>query len=132
MKIYLASFLQPENFGPGTIYGIVTGSRPKNVKVDLVFQPFTPPVELINSYNDMRTSQPKEAGEMFTSQYKAQLESFVSAVKEALPRDNSLLTDLLPFKDGDTLASWERAEFTNYRKILAPFLEQLGYEVVLK
>lgn len=130
--LYLASFLQPENFGPGIIYGIVNGAKPSDIKVDLVFKPFTPSIDFINSYNEIRITKPKEASDLFVFKYKQQLENFLIKVKETLPIDSSDLTELLPFKDGDTLASWERFEFTNYRKILAPYLVELGYKVNLK
>lgn len=132
MRIYLASFLQPENFGPGRVIGIVNGARPKNVKVDVVFEPFTPPVELINAYNELRPKDGQAASEMFVSKYKEQLELFCEEIKKISDSQNtSQLIDSLPFEDGDTLASWERAEYTNYRKILAPYLEKIGYQVVL-
>lgn len=127
MKIYLASFLQPHNFGHGRIIGIVNGNKPEHVKVDFKYPPFTPRLEIIESYNSLRVSSPKEASDQFIFQYQNQLNSFV---EDLLSKENSV-QELLPFKDGDTFASWERAEFTNYRKILAPFLEKLGYEVVL-
>lgn len=131
MKIFLASFLQPQNFGPGRIIGIVNGARPKDVKVDVVFEPLTPPVELINTYNELRPKDGKAAGEMFVSKYTEQLEGFYESVRQAAAEAGEDITNLLPFQDGDTLASWERAEYTNYRKLLAPFLEKMGYQVVL-
>jgi hypothetical protein len=131
MKIYLASFLQPENFGPGRIIGICHGNKPRDVKVDTVFLPVTPSLEIIEEYNHTRTKHPKEASECFVKNYSEQLERFVQSVREAAQEDSCTVQEILPFEDGITLASWERAEFTNYRKILAPFLMDLGYEVVL-
>lgn len=122
MKIYLASFLQPENFGPGRLIGIVDGRKPEHLKVDFKFPPFIPDKKLINEYNDNRRRNNKSAGDIFVEKYTQQLEDFFSNIGE----------EKLPFQDGDTFASWERAEFTNYRKILAPFLEKYGYEVILK
>jgi len=123
MKIYLASFLEPENFGPGRLIGIVDGKKPDNLKIHFKFPPFTPDRSLINEYNDTRRRDTKQASENFVSEYSAQLEEFVSKVISN--------NEQLPFLDGDTLVSWERAKFTNYRKILAPYLEKLGYEVIL-
>jgi len=116
-KLHLASFLQPENFGSGRLIGIVEGPRPRNIKIDLQFSHFTPKTKLLENYK-----QNKITGDDFVKEYKAQLETVFKEV-------NSI--DELPFKDGDTLISWERAEYTNYRKILAPYLEKVGYEVVL-
>ena len=38
--------------------------------------------------------------------------------------------EVLPFKEGDTIASWERERYTNYRPLIGAFFEKLGYEVV--
>lgn len=130
MKLFLASFLQKENFGKGKIIGITTGSKPRDVVVKEVFLPVTPSQALLDKYYDLREKDPKEAGEYFTSEYTAQLEKFVEDVQEVAESEGKTPMDVLPFSDGDTLCSWERAQYTNYRKILAPFLEKLGYEVV--
>lgn len=132
MKIYLASFSEPENFGPGRIIGIVDGGpKPHSVNVEWIFKPFTPPKELIIKYNDLRLHQPIESSNFFVSSYTEQLDSFFLEVKFEAKQRKKKISDLLPFNEGDTLASWERAAYTNYRKILAPFLEKMGFEVVL-
>jgi hypothetical protein len=131
IRIYLASFLQPNNFGPsGRIIGIVNpvSEKPKNVRVSGIFEPLTPKLEFIAQYNKLRPTDPISAGKLFVESYKKQLDDFLKVLEEQ--KENEI-TDLLPFEDGDTLASWERAEFTNYRKILAPYLQKIGYEVVL-
>ena len=132
MKIYLASFLQPENFGPGRVIGITTGSKLKHVDVKVNFAQIPPRAEVIETYNRRKLFDQKEASEYFTNGYTKQLEEFVKKVEEEASRRGVSCVEVLPFKDGDTLASWERAEFSNYRKILAPFLVKLGYEVNLK
>lgn len=132
-KIYLASFLQPENFGPGRVIGIINtnGGKPKT-KVAGIFEPFTPPIELIESYNKMRTEDPAGASKMFISKYQEQLDQFLESATKTAQESSESLSEILPFEDGDTLASWERAEMTNFRKLLAPYLEKMGFEVVLK
>src|SRR3990167_9387703 len=130
MKIYLASFLQKENFGSGKIIGITTGSKPKNIVVNEVFLPVTPSQSLIDRYYELREKDLSEAGKFFTSEYEAQLQRFVEEVKDVALKEGKAPEEILPFHDGDTLCSWERAQYTNYRNILAPYLEQLGCEVV--
>lgn len=133
MRIYLASFLQPENFGPGKLIGIINanGGKPK-MPVDGLFEPFTPSIEILNKYNEMRSLQDKEAGKIFVESYERQLEHVCNNVIALADAAELPEIEVLPFQDGDTLASWERAEFTNYRKVLAPYLKKLGFEVILK
>ncbi len=132
IRIYLASFLQPENFGPGRIIGICHGNKPRYVKVDTKFVPFIPPENLINQYNSDRLKlSAQDASGWFVSKYSEQLELFCSEVKREAEKSTCTPQEILPFEDEVTLASWERAEFTNYRKILAPFLKDLGYHVIL-
>ncbi len=133
MKIFLASFMQPENFGTsGEIISITSTSKPRTIKVSSIYKPFTPSNEMLDKYHELRETNPSGAGTFFTCSYLNQLQEFVDAVNEAAKEENKTPIELLPFNDGDTLCSWERAQYTNYRKILAPFLEKLGYEVVLK
>lgn len=134
MKLHLASFLQPENFGTGRIIGIINtnGGKPKSTKVDFIFEPFTPNIELIAKYNQLRPTDPIIAGQSFVTDYRKQLDEFMTTLQKTAIAENTSMIDLLPFKDGDTLASWERANFTNYRKILAPYLYKIGFlEVVI-
>ena len=134
MKLYLASLLQKENFGPGRIIGIINtnGGKPRDVKLDSVFEPFTPNIDSIAKYNKSRPTDASTAGQVFVFEYNQQLQKFLDILRASAVADNREISELLPFQDGDTLASWERAEFTNYRKVLAPFLEQMGFEVILK
>lgn len=131
MKLHLASFMQPENFGEGRIISITFGSKPNNISVKSIFEPFAPPTSLINEYNSLRTSDPEKASKLFITSYTEQLESFFNDLVKESEKEGCSVINLLPFKDGDTLCSWERKDFTNFRKILAPFLEKVGYEVVL-
>lgn len=129
--IYLASFLEKENFGPGSIVSICNGNKPKDIKVTQQFKYFIPTQDIINTYYDLAPKEPERASKIFVSGYQKQLENFLNLTQEEAISENISLTDLLPFKDGDTLCSWERFKYNNYRKILAPYLEKFGYEVVL-
>lgn len=131
MKIFLASFLQKENFGSGKIISITASNKPKDIVVKEIYLPVTPSQAMIDEYYHLMEEDKVKAGEFFRSSYTAQLDKFVEAVKKAAEEDSVTPMELLPFEEGDTLCSWERAQYTNYRKILAPFLEKLGYEVVL-
>jgi len=132
MKLYLASFMEPANFGKGEVISITHGSKPKGIDVRSIYTPLTPPSSLIEKYNKMRDNEdPEKAGGMFRDSYTEQLRNFVKDVISTANAEGKTIQELLPFKDGDTLCSWERAAYTNYRKMLAPFLVELGYEVVL-
>lgn len=130
-RIFLASFMQKENFGKGRVISITTGSKPNDLEVKDIYLPLTPPHELIESYNKMAQDKQEEAGTMFTAAYKTQIENFVNEVTEEAKKLDKKPNELLPFEDGDTLCSWERSFRTNYRKVLAPYLEKFGYEVIL-
>lgn len=134
MKLFLASFLEKENFGPGAIISICNGTKPKYIDVKRQFTFFIPDKKTIDQYYDLRVKDEKTASEFFVDAYKKQLDDVVQSMFEELSESSekvSTVRDLLPFKDGDTLCSWEREKFNNYRSILAPYLEKLGYEVVL-
>lgn len=125
MKITFASFLQPENFGAGRLIGLVRGKKPRNIDIKLQWEPGIPSEDLLNTYQEERMVNPEIAVDKFVAGYRAQLDDIFKDMTE----ENR---SSLPFQDGDTLISWERAERSNYRKILAEYLEKLGYEVVVK
>ena len=131
MKLFLASFLQKENFGSGDIISICSGTKPKDIEVKKQFIHFIPSENLINEYYNLRQKDQNAASDFFVSGYQKQLEEVITSVTEEASMEKLSVLDILPFKDGDTLCSWERGQFNNYRKILAPYLEKLGYEVVL-
>lgn len=131
MKLFLASFLQKENFGPGTVISITNGSKPRDIEVNQKFSYFIPQQALLDAYYHSRLLDATNASETFVIGYQKQLENAVAEILQEAKKDSLSPQEILPFKDGDTLCSWERAEFTNYRKILAPYLMKLGYEVVL-
>ena len=132
MKLYLASFLEPENFGPGRIIGIANGSKPDHIQCDKVFLPLIPTNEIMNNYNSMCVNDPKNAADTFVSTFSEQLDKFATTVLEQAKQEEKTVQDILPFKEGDTLASWERQAFSNYRTLVGPCLEKLGYEVEIK
>jgi hypothetical protein len=133
IKLYLASFLEPSNFGTGRIISIANtnGGKPKSIKVDSIFEPFTPNIELIKTYNQLRAKNQILASQEFVIGYTKQLDEFFIQLQEASVAENTAMVNLLPFKNSDTLASWERANFTNYRKVLAPYLLKIGFSEVV-
>jgi hypothetical protein len=130
MKLYLASFFQPENHGPGKVISISV-ERPKGIEAAGVFVPFAPTSECLNTYRREQLENQQDASNNFVSSYKSQLDNFMNELDAASAKTGSLATEVLPFEEGDTLASWERGEFTNYRRILAEYLHKIGYEVEL-
>ena len=127
MKLYLASFFQPENHGPGRLIAI-SSDLPHDIKGQAIFKPFAPNEDVLKTYRKEQLDDQVKASNKFVSSYKDQLNSFVEELKKTAGDDPQ---STLPFKDGDTLASWEREGFTSYRKILAGYLQELGYEVEL-
>jgi len=130
MKIYLASFLEKHNFGPGRLISIADGSRPDHVKCDDVFTFMIPTPELSKQYSTMQLEDPANAGKVFAKEFTEQLDTFYDDVMEAAVDSGKAPQELLPLEDGDTLASWQREEFTHYRGTVAIYLKKLGYEVV--
>jgi len=109
---------------------VANGSRPHAVKCDSVFPPFIPSNETMKTYNDMSANDPKNASNVFIKSFTDQLEEFRIKVQKAADDAGKPPTDILPFSDGDTLASWEREAFTNYRPLIASCLKRLGFDVV--
>ena len=131
MKLYLASFIQKRNFGPGRIISITNSGKPQDLNVESIFLPLTPPVELIQKYLKIKEIDLKSAGNFFVEIYQSQLDTFVAQVYKVVNETNQTVEEILPFKEGDTLCSWERKEYTHYRGAVALCLERLGYIVVL-
>jgi hypothetical protein len=132
MKVFLASILEPDNFGPGRVIGVYYGDKPKNLNIDYLFEPFTPSCDLLDSYYEMVNKDPEQAGSYFVSKYQEQLDLCYSDLVSLSKSSNDNIVDLLPFNDGDTLVSWERSYNTHYRGQLAEFMVKLGFEVVSK
>jgi hypothetical protein len=131
MKIHLASFFQTENHGSGRKIAIAPKSDNFSFKVDAAWVSVIPSQEIYDKYRELQLSDQKEAANYFVFYYNKQLEDFFEEVKSDAAKDNKDIFDLLPIKDEDTLLSWEREEFTNYRKILAEHLKDIGVDVIL-
>ena len=137
-KIYLASFLEPGNFGPGKLIGVANGNKPDNIhdedgkkiECESVFPMLAPTNAIMNKYAVDSVNDPKNAASTFVKSFTEQLEAFSKKVKTAAFFSKKEPIDVLPFKSGDTLASWERERYSNYRPLIATCLVNLGYEVV--
>jgi hypothetical protein len=138
MKIYLASFLQKENFGPGRVISINHGKKPDDVEVQNIYFPLTPPTSLIQKYNDEALeerqkgikSKDGQAGPNFEKAFREQLQKFVDSVLEAAAEEKKTPEELLPFQEGDTLCSWERSYNQHYRATVAEYLTKMGFDVI--
>jgi hypothetical protein len=131
MKLYLASYLEPEKYGPGKKYAIAS-SKPNNLTVDGGYVYFIPKTEIMNKYHDLQLENQVEAAEYFNKAFKEQLDNFLNELQIVAKEENKLLSDLLPFNEGDTLLSWEREGNTSYRYLVAEYLNKIGYETVLR
>lgn len=125
MKLVLASYFQPEYHGTGRKIGVSPG-KPRDIECESVFAPLVP-----NNYWDYHANKKTDpdAGRKFVEGYNAQLEDFVKEVKTEAESQGKTVQDLLPFKDGDSLLTWEKKNNLSYRAILAKYLTKLGYEV---
>jgi hypothetical protein len=131
MKIYLASYLEPESHGPGKKYGIHHEKTDK-YEVDGKVSYLTPAEELFENYDKKRAVDAKEAADYFNKAFYEQLKSVYIKLKTQAKAENKSEMELLPFKDGDTLLSWEREGNSNYRGTVAGLLKKIGYEIILK
>ena len=124
MKIYLASFFEPDNHGPGRKIGI-TPSKPKNLEYDCEFdfKPFSPG-QLYWDYHKKKTEDFDGAAQEFREKYEDQFKTFFDEVKA-----DGKAPEVLPFQDGDTFLSWEKRGNTSYRAVLAQYLMEAGFEV---
>lgn len=129
MKIYLASYFEPENHGHGRKIS-VSPSKPKDVKVDFKFIEFSPSKQIMDKYYQQRNENIKKAGEEFVSEYKGHLDFILNDLDSSAKENNTSIKNILPFQDGDTLLTWEKKGNTSYRSILAEYLIKIGYEVV--
>ena len=77
----------------------------------------------------MYESSPTDASKFFEDTYSLQLNSFHKDLLQQVKTSKKNIQDLLPFQEGDTLASWERSKNSHYRNKVAKFLETLGYEI---
>jgi hypothetical protein len=139
MKIYTASFWEPEVHGPGRKISI-SPSAPKNLKDECGYEPdfyheFLSPDDVLWDYYkakkaaDNDDDKLKKAGEEFVVSYQARLGEFKEALEDEAKDSGKTIQDLIGFEDGDTLLSWERGGHLTYRTHVAEFLRGLGYEV---
>ena len=131
MKLYLASILEPENFGPGRLVGVANGNKPYNINIVCKYDHLTPKSSLQEQYySTLKEKSQQEASEGFVNGFVDQLNGFYNKVMTAAKSKNVSVISLLPFQDGDTLVSWERKANTHYRGLIAEVLKKLGYEII--
>jgi len=129
MQIVLASYFEEDNHGPGRKIGVSPG-KPTSIdyECESMFEPFSPG-QLYWDYHQNKKNDYDSAGEIFSSGYRAQLDGFVKDAQSRADAEGKSVLEVLPFKDGDTLLTWEKKGNTSYRAMLADFLRDLGYEV---
>lgn len=139
MKIYTASFWEPEVHGPGRKICIAP-SAPKNLKDEAGYEcdfghDYLSPEDVYWDYHKAKKAADgdaellQKAGEDFVEGYKARLALFKEALDDDVKNTGKTMEELIGFEDGDTLLSWERGGHTTYRTHAAEFLRELGYEV---
>lgn len=139
MKIYTASFWEPEVHGPGRKIGI-SPSKPNNLQDECgydceICHDWLSPADVYWDYHKAKKAADgddelmKKAGEDFVSGYKQRLQDFKKALAAEAEKTGLTIQQLVGFEEGDTLLSWERGGHTTYRTHAAEFLRELGYEV---
>lgn len=139
MKLYTASYWEPEVHGPGRKIGI-SPSKPNNLKEECGYDCETchewlSPEDVYWDYHRAKKEADgdaellQKAGEDFVSGYLARLEDFKEMLKTESAKTGKSIHELIGFEDGDTLLSWERGGHTTFRTHAAEFLRGLGYEV---
>ena len=129
MQIVLASYFEEDNHGSGRKIGVSPG-KPQNLDYDCesVFEPFSPG-DLYWDYHKNKKEDYEQAGQIFSEGYRAKLDAFVESAQAKADEEGVSVLEVLPFKDGDTLLSWEKKGNTSYRAMLADYLRELGYDV---
>lgn len=139
MKLYTASYWEPEVHGPGRKIGI-SPSKPKNLQEECGYDcdfchEYLSPEDVYWDYHKAKKAAgddkelQKKAGDDFVTNYKARLKEFKEAVERESYNTGKSVQDLIGFEDGDTLLSWERGGHLTFRTHAAEFLRELGYEV---
>ena len=139
MKIYTASYWEPEVHGPGRKIGI-SPSKPNNLQeecgyeCDICHEWLSPEQVYWDYHKSKKTAGDdeallKKAGEDFVVGYKARLQDFKATLKKESKKTGQSIQELIGFEEGDTLLSWERGGHTTFRTHTAEFLRELGYEV---
>ena len=139
MKIYLASFWEPENHGPGRKIGI-SPSKPKNLQeeygydCELCFDDISPG-DVYWDYHKAKKAADgdkallKKAGQEFVEGYEGKLEEYMEGISSEAKSSGKSVFDLIGLEEGDTLLSWERGGNITFRTTTASFLREAGYEV---
>jgi hypothetical protein len=139
MKIYTASFWEPEVHGSGRKICIAP-SAPKNLKDECGYEcdfshDYLSPEDVYWDYHKAKKAANgdddllQKAGEDFVEGYKARLQDFKNDLEVEMKSTSKSMEELIGFEDGDTLLSWERGGHTTFRSHVAEFLRELGYEV---
>lgn len=139
MKLYTASFWEPEVHGPGRKIGI-SPSKPKNLKEECGYDcdlhhDWLSPEDVYWDYHKAKKAANndegllKKAGEDFVTGYQERLSEFKNNIKAEAEALGKSVFDVIGFEDGDTLLSWERGGHTTFRSHTAECLRSLGYEV---
>ena len=139
MKIYTASYWEPDFHGPGRKIGI-SPSKPNNLmdecgyECDLCFRDLSPE-DVYWDYHKAKKAAGddddllKVAGDNFVDSYQERLNNLgASYIKHARETGKSI-QDLIGLEEGDTLLSWERGGHRTFRTHTAAFLREMGYDV---
>jgi hypothetical protein len=138
MKIYLASYFEPENHGPGRKIGI-SPSKPKDLEETKGYECqyrylFLSPEDIYWDYHKERRSAQDDkeklaqAGKNFEKSYRDRLSDFEQQVRAVSEATGKTVFEVIELEDGDTLLSWENNGHMTFRSITAECLRSLGYE----
>jgi hypothetical protein len=139
MKIYTASFFEPEVHGLGRKISICS-SKPKNLSEEqgydcLIQHEWLSPEQIYWDYINAKKvagkneELAKKAGQDFVANYLKRLDEFKTDLEKQSEESGKSIFDLIGLEDGDTLLSWERGGKLTFRTHAAEFLRSLGYEV---
>lgn len=130
MKIYLASFHETHNHGPGRKIAI-TDSKPNNIEIKTAYPPWIPAQAWVEGYQAKLVEGQEKASQWFIEKYSEQLDEFFQNVQKKADATGKTVIDILPFQEGDTLLFWEREGYRSCRTVLAQFLVNIGYEIII-
>lgn len=139
MKIYTASFWEPEVHGPGRKIGI-SPSKPKNLEEECGYDCESQyeglsPEDIYWDYFKAKKAAGKDeekltkAGSDFVAAYQDRLSKFKEIVLAQAEKTGKTPVEIVGLEDGDTLLSWERGGHITFRTHTAECLRELGYDV---
>lgn len=139
MRIFLASYFEPENHGPGRKIGI-SPSKPKNLMAECGYEcdfcyDGLSPEEVFWDYHKAKKAANgdlallKIAGDEFVNGYLQKLASFKKLIEIESEKTGESIQNLIGLEEGDSLLSWERDGHISYRTHTAQFLQEMGYDV---